>query len=74
MTRARWEHAPADATPLKVARLASGLTQESLAEAAGISQSALGEYERGEGEPGIRAALALAFVLGLPAEALWPQK
>ena len=72
MTRARWEHAPPDATPLKVARLAAGLSQDALAMSTDISQSALGEYERGEGEPTVCRALRLAAALGVPVAELFP--
>ena len=49
---------------LRTFRLAAGLTQGQLAERAGLTEAAVGGYERGEAEAGWRAVLALARVLG----------
>lgn len=42
-----------------------GLTQEQLAELAGISERTLRSIERGAGNPSIEAVLSVADVLGL---------
>ena len=50
---------------LQRARKQNGLTQEQLAELAGISERALRSIERGAGNPSIEAVLSVANVLGL---------
>ncbi|MGH3655011.1 helix-turn-helix transcriptional regulator [Glutamicibacter sp.] len=50
---------------LKRARRQNGLTQEQLAELAGISERTLRSIERGAGNPSIEAVLSVANVLGL---------
>lgn len=50
---------------LQRARKQNGLTQEQLAELAGISERTLRSIERGAGNPSIEAVLSVANVLGL---------
>jgi y4mF family transcriptional regulator len=50
---------------LQRARKQNGLTQEQLAELAGISEQTLRSIERGAGNPSIEAVLSVANVLGL---------
>jgi DNA-binding XRE family transcriptional regulator len=50
--------------PLKVARIASGLKQEELAELAGVTRQTIGALEGG-GSPRLRTAQALADALGV---------
>jgi transcriptional regulator with XRE-family HTH domain len=60
------------APQLAALRKARGLTQPQLAELAGISQPVLWRYERGDNEPGLRYALALAAVLKVKVTDIWP--
>ncbi|WP_159613286.1 helix-turn-helix transcriptional regulator [Glutamicibacter sp. JC586] len=50
---------------LQRARKLNGLTQEQLAELAGISERTLRSIERGGGNPSIEAVLSVVNVLGL---------
>lgn len=50
---------------LQRARKQNGLTQEQLADLAGISERTLRSIERGSGNPSIEAVLSVADVLGL---------
>ena len=50
---------------LQRARKQNALTQEQLAELAGISERTLRSIERGVGNPSIEAVLSVANVLGL---------
>ena len=50
---------------LQRARKQNGLTQEQLADLAGISERTLRSIERGVGNPSIEAVLSVADVLGL---------
>lgn len=50
---------------LQRSRKKHGLTQEQLAELAGISERTLRSIERGAGNPSIEAVLSVANVLGL---------
>lgn len=50
---------------LQRARKQNGLTQEQLADLAGISERTLRSIERGAGNPSIDAVLSVADVLGL---------
>lgn len=50
---------------LQRARKQNGLTQEQLADLAGISERTLRSIERGAGNPSIEAVLSVADVLGL---------
>lgn len=50
---------------LQRARKQNGLTQEQLAELAGISERTLRSIERGAGNASIEAVLSVANVLGL---------
>ena len=58
-------------TGLRRARLASGLTQNELAERAGISRQTLSVLESGRGQPATLIALRLARVLGCRVEELF---
>lgn len=49
---------------IKFYRFARHLTQEELAAASGLSRVAIGNYERGDREPGIGAIEKLAKALG----------
>jgi transcriptional regulator with XRE-family HTH domain len=49
---------------LKVIRVQAGLTQESLAIAAGLDRSYIGELERGQRNPSLEVLLKLARALG----------
>lgn len=51
--------------PIKVQRIAAGLTQAELADAAGISRKTVSNLERGCFNPGRRTAKALAVALGV---------
>ena len=51
-------------------RLAAGLTQSQLAEAAGVPLSSLQGWEVDRREPGLRAAACLAAALGITADEL----
>lgn len=59
------------ASALREARLAAGLSQSTLAEAAGVSRQAIGAIEAGRHRPGIDAALAIAAAVGRPVEDLF---
>lgn len=50
---------------LQRARKLDGLTQEQLADLAGISERTLRSIEHGAGNPSIEAVLSIANVLGL---------
>ncbi|KSU62005.1 helix-turn-helix transcriptional regulator [Arthrobacter sp. NIO-1057] len=50
---------------LQRTRKSHGLTQEQLAELAGISERTLRSIERGAGNPSIEAVLSVVEVLGL---------
>lgn len=55
---------------LRELREAAGLTQKGLAEAAGVSQPAVGHWETGQRSPGLTEALKLAAALGVQVEHL----
>ena len=50
---------------LREARLARKLLQRELAAAVGLTQSRIAEYERGDREPSLAIAAALADALGI---------
>jgi transcriptional regulator with XRE-family HTH domain len=52
------------------ARLTAGLSQEELAERAGIDRPAISVYERGRREPNLSTIVKLARGLGISAEVL----
>ncbi len=60
-------------TPLGVFRFASGISRRELAEKAGISRNGLACLERGEYLPRLSTAKALAEVLGVPIQELFPE-
>ena len=51
-------------TSIKEIRQSKNLTQKQVAEACGLSKSVFSRYESGERNPSLRAAKALANVLG----------
>jgi transcriptional regulator with XRE-family HTH domain len=53
-------------------RLAAGLSQESLAELAGIHRTYMGGIERGERNLCLRNIVRLATALGVPSRDLFP--
>ena len=59
------------ASGLERVRLARGLSQRSLAQAAGITRQAVSAIERGRVQPSVAIALALARVLGTSVEELF---
>lgn len=69
-------HVP-DADPLPVLaanvrriRQERGLTQEQVADAAGLSLSDVGRIERGQRDPGVRVLTRLAHGIGVPVAVL----
>lgn len=59
------------AGPLRRARLASGLSQQDLAQTAGVTRQAVAGLESGRWDPSLRVALALARALGRSVEELF---
>jgi DNA-binding XRE family transcriptional regulator len=59
-------------SPLRLFRVAAGLTQAELAERSGIARITVGALERGENSPHLATARRLAGVLGCSAEQLFP--
>lgn len=62
-------------SPLRPLRVAAGLTQQALADRAGVSQAHISELETGRHLPGAGVLLRLASTLGMRAEDLaesWP--
>lgn len=57
---------------LRAARIAAGHTQVTLAAAAGVTQSTVSDYERGEAAPGDGIRIALAEACGTTAGELFP--
>jgi len=51
---------------VKLARVAVGLTQQQLAERAGVTRQTIGLIESGDYNPTIRLCLALAHITGKP--------
>src|SRR4051812_29799939 len=60
-----------NATRLREARLAAGLSQAALAGAPGVSRQAVGAIEAGLHRPSVDAALALATAVGRSVEVLF---
>ena len=56
---------------LRLARQARGLSQQQLANVAGVSRQAISLWESGENDPSLRAAFALASALGMTVEDLF---
>jgi putative molybdopterin biosynthesis protein len=56
---------------LRLARQARGLSQQQLADVAGVSRQAISLWESGENDPSLRAAFALANALGMTIEELF---
>lgn len=59
-------------TPLRVYRVARGLTQAQLAARAGVARITVGALERREATPQLHTAQVLASALGVPTEELFP--
>lgn len=57
-------------TQLKTLRIRRGLQQSQVAEAVGVSASAIGAYERGQREPTLALLVALADFFGVSADVL----
>jgi transcriptional regulator with XRE-family HTH domain len=57
---------------LRVARVAMNLTQERLSELSGVSRRRIGQLEAGQGRPRRVTAVALAAVLQVEVDDLWP--
>jgi len=56
---------------LKAARTAAGLTQQELADRAGLSRKTVNTVENGVFTPSVLVALTLAQALGVPLDALF---
>jgi len=56
---------------LRLARQARGLSQQQLADVAGVSRQAISLWESGGNDPSLRAAFALASALGMTVEDLF---
>jgi putative molybdopterin biosynthesis protein len=56
---------------LRLARQARGLSQQQLANVAGVSRQAISLWESGENDPSLRGAFALASALGMTVEDLF---
>jgi DNA-binding XRE family transcriptional regulator len=67
-----YEAAPTPSTPLRVVRVAHGLSQAQLAERAHLARVTVGALERGENVPQLGTAQRLAEVLGVEIEDLFP--
>ena len=59
-------------SPLKVARVAAGLLQAELADAAGVTELQVSRLERGMCDPRLRTAQRLAAVLGVEPGDIFP--
>ena len=59
------------ATVIRERRKAKGLTQEQLAEMAGVSSGYIGQLERSEMTPSVRVIARLIDILGIDANALF---
>ena len=57
---------------LKQVREKAGISQNQLAQLAGINRQSVHLYEKGEALPRVDSAVALAVVLNTTVEALWP--
>lgn len=55
---------------LKKARKEAGLTQEQLAERAGVSRAAVARYESGEIEPSLKTLVSIADTLNVSTDSL----
>lgn len=60
-------------SPVRVYRTARGLTQAELADLAGITPQALRSIEKGRSNPRVKTAKAIAEVLGITLDALFPE-
>ena len=58
---------------MKAARVKVGMSQVDLSKASGLSQSQVCRLEAGKGSPRMAHAYALAKVLKVPAEKLFPE-
>jgi DNA-binding XRE family transcriptional regulator len=64
---------PSAVPPIRVFRVAAGLSQAELAEAAGLTSKTVSNLERSATKPSRRTIRALAAALSAPAEAIFPQ-
>jgi DNA-binding XRE family transcriptional regulator len=70
--RGRWYGvSDAHGARLRLARRARGLSQQQVAEMAGVSRQAISLWESGEHDPSLRVAFALARALGMTIEELF---
>jgi DNA-binding XRE family transcriptional regulator len=59
-----------DPSAMRAAREAAGMRRETVAEALGVSHSAIVAYERGISDPSARVLIGLARLYGVSAESL----
>lgn len=57
---------------LQAARIAAGYTQAGLAEAVGVTQQAISNWEKGKGSPKDKHRVLLARILHVTAQHLFP--
>lgn len=57
---------------IRLIRKAKGLTQKQLADAIGLTQSAVSQWEGGEAAPTVQNQLKIAKALGVTARGLFP--
>ncbi|HEX4932376.1 MAG TPA: helix-turn-helix transcriptional regulator [Gemmatimonadaceae bacterium] len=57
---------------LRSLRTGQGMSLEDLAEKVGVSKAAVAKWELGGAVPGVHTALAVALVLGVEVEVIWP--
>ncbi len=61
----------AERGPVAAARKRAGLTQQALAERAGLATSTVARIELGQHQPSVKVALAISREVGEPVEALF---
>ena len=71
-TQTSYEPPRTFSSPLRVYRVARNWSQSELAERAGITRVTVGALERGENEPQLATARALAAALGVSPDELFP--
>lgn len=67
-----WQSPRRPASPLAIYRFAKGYSQRALADRAGVCRETVNRIERGRGLPTLATARALAAVLEIAPEALFP--